>query len=128
MCFPYHVNSIFFPYSPTKPRYLSKMLEEPFNGCIYGSIFLSLFLIDYVLGNGFVEMFQKVFCKVTCFVKRTIREEAKIAEMTGTGNPISFPVLFAEILVLFLTMAVSLNLLSKSHEPCVKPLVRVGIA
>ncbi|XP_028157976.1 uncharacterized protein LOC114351109 isoform X3 [Ostrinia furnacalis] len=81
------------------------MLAQVYDTLVYGAIFLSLFFIDYILGNGFVDVSQKAFCKVACFIKRSIREEAKVAQLT-TENPISVPVLFAEILALSLTIAI----------------------
>lgn len=83
------------------------MLGEAFNVIIHTFIFLCLFIIDYILGNGFIDMFQKIFCKITCFVKKTIREEEKFIQITGNGNSISLPVLFTEILLLSVTLAVS---------------------
>lgn len=83
------------------------MLVEAISAVMYGAVFLSLILIDYVLGHGFVDMFQKIFCKVACFVKKTVREEAKQVVVIPE-NPISLPVLFMEILVLSLTIAVSI--------------------
>ncbi|XP_063832213.1 uncharacterized protein LOC135081449 isoform X3 [Ostrinia nubilalis] len=81
------------------------MLAQVYDTLVYGAIFLSLFFIDYILGNGFVDVSQKAFCKVACFIKRSIREEAKVAQLTSE-NPISVPVLFAEILALSLTIAI----------------------
>ncbi|XP_022815646.1 uncharacterized protein LOC111348936 isoform X3 [Spodoptera litura] len=85
------------------------MLVEACSAILYGAVFLSLILIDFILGHGFVDMFQKIFCKITCFVKRTVKEEAKNVTVLPE-NPISLPVLFMEILVLSLTIAVCLFL------------------
>lgn len=79
-----------------------------FTGAVYGSIFLSLFAIDYVLGNGFADMFQTAFCKIVCIIKKTVREEAKKAELKGPETPVSLFVLLSEVLVLFVTVMVSL--------------------
>ncbi|KAM3960818.1 uncharacterized protein ACR2FA_005128 [Aphomia sociella] len=80
------------------------MLFQAFNTILYGLILLSLFLIDYILGNGFVDMFQKVFCKFACFVKRSVREEAKLGALI-TEDPINLPMLITEIIILSLTVA-----------------------
>ncbi|XP_050556335.1 uncharacterized protein LOC118278109 isoform X1 [Spodoptera frugiperda] len=85
------------------------MLVEACSAVLYGAVFLSLILIDFILGHGFVDMFQKIFCKIACFVKRSVREEAKNVTVLPE-NPISLPVLFMEILVLSLTIAVCLFL------------------
>lgn len=86
------------------------MLVEAFSAMLYGAVFLSLIVIDYILGHGFVDMFQKIFCKVACFVKKAVREEAKHAHINAE-NPISLPVLFMEILVLSLTIAVRFKII-----------------
>ncbi|XP_021187256.1 uncharacterized protein LOC110374045 isoform X1 [Helicoverpa armigera] len=91
------------------------MLLEAFSAVLYGIVFLSLILIDYVLGHGFVDMFQKLFCKIACFVKKTVREEAKQAVLLPE-NPISLPVLFMEILVLSLTIAIIFQFLNKYKQ------------
>ncbi|RVE44138.1 hypothetical protein evm_011217 [Chilo suppressalis] len=80
------------------------MLARAYDTLMYGAIFLSLFFLDYVLGNGFVDVSQKVFCKVACFIKRSIREEARLAQATQE-NPINVPILFAEIIALTMTIA-----------------------
>lgn len=90
-------------------RTVSNMLVEACSAVLYGAVFLSLILIDFILGHGFVDMFQKIFCKIACFVKRSVREEAKNVTVLPE-NPISLPVLFMEILVLSLTIAVCLVL------------------
>lgn len=84
------------------------MLVQTLSTLMYTFVFLSLFLVDYLLGNGFVDMFQTIFCKIACFVKKTLREEAKKTQLVGKENPISIPVIFIEILVLSLTIAVSI--------------------
>lgn len=65
--------------------------------------------------HGFVDMFQKLFCKIACFVKKTVREEAKQAVLLPE-NPISLPVLFMEILVLSLTIAIIFQFLNKYKQ------------
>lgn len=83
------------------------MFTQLLNIAMYGAIFISLFLVDYILGNGFVDMSQKVFCKIVCFIKKSILEEAKLVDqMTGSESPISLPIIFTEILILTLTIAV----------------------
>ncbi|KAG6443540.1 uncharacterized protein LOC115455987 [Manduca sexta] len=81
------------------------MFLEACKCVLYCASFLSLVVIDYALGNGFVDLLHGLFCKIICFVKRTIREETKDAEMAGSAQPINLSVLFTEILLLSLTIA-----------------------
>ncbi|XP_038207468.1 uncharacterized protein LOC119829139 [Zerene cesonia] len=50
-------------------------------------------------------MFQKLLCKIVCFVKKSVREEGKLADITGYENVISVPFLITEIVFLGLTIA-----------------------
>ncbi|XP_053615798.1 uncharacterized protein LOC128678353 isoform X1 [Plodia interpunctella] len=69
-------------------------------------ILISMFIFDYLVGNGLIDIVLKMICDILCFTRKVIGEEAKRAVHVRSENPISFPVLVIEILVLTVTIVI----------------------
>ncbi|CAK1593691.1 unnamed protein product [Parnassius mnemosyne] len=70
---------------------------------LFSIIIASILLVHCVFGNGMLHMVKGMTCKVISFVKKTIKEEARL-QIIENETPINLPVLISEVLLVALTM------------------------